>query len=218
MFRRALGISLAIAAPTMGCDNNDTPPDTTQSEDTSNSSGDDTDDAASDDSSASADASSDASSEDAGPDTSTAGDSSEPLEDTSEPLEDTSGPLEDVDEDSTDISESDASEDAAEDASGTPVTWAQVHPIFKASCGGCHGGSTPTGGSGGHAIGSADIDIAYQAALLDADGYPACAGLNIAECSLLRIEDGTMPKGGGSPPDAEARALILQWLTDGQLQ
>ncbi len=211
MFRRALGISLALALPATACDDNETPPssDTAQSEDTSNANEDSDDDAKAEDDTS---ASEDAASEDAGPDTSTGVDTSEPAEDTSEPAED-------IARDASDIGESDVSGDVSEgDSSEPPVTWAQVHPIFKASCSGCHGGGTPTSGSGGHAIGSADIGVAYDAAMLAADRYPACDGLTIGECALLRIEDGTMPPGGGSSTDDAAQALILEWIADGMLE
>ncbi len=113
------------------------------------------------------------------------------------------------------------SPEVSEETTG-PVTWDAVYPIFASSCTPCHGGNTPTGGSGGHAIASADKATAYAASQLNAD---VCPGKTIGECALVRIQNGSMPASGDCQnpigpkcPDAAEQALIQQWIDDGMLE
>ena len=112
-----------------------------------------------------------------------------------------------------------------EDPSWVPdvdITYdAHVQPILEAKCGDCHTGS----GVGGH-----DIGINYS----DAPSAPAhagCAGLNLAQCALVRIELGQMPAGAGCggvvDDDAPNASLCIttsefdtltQWLATGMLE
>lgn len=115
------------------------------------------------------------------------------------------------------------------DTTTGPVTWDQVYPIFHGDCVPCHAGngSTASSGSGGHAMGAADMAIAYQASQLDASGSApaACQGKKKGECALIRVKDGSMPASGDCAenppgakcPTAEEQALIQQWIDDGML-
>ncbi|MDH3589605.1 MAG: hypothetical protein OEQ74_09390, partial [Gammaproteobacteria bacterium] len=86
-----------------------------------------------------------------------------------------------------------------------PVGYAaDVQPILLPKCGACHGGN----GVGGH-----DIAIEYNDAFLDAD---ACPGLNIAECALVRIKNGSMPQGAGCTGDPVLDAGNANCLTQAE--
>ncbi len=93
-----------------------------------------------------------------------------------------------------------------------------AQPIYGGKCGGCH----TTGSSGGHSIG-AD----YEDAFLTADNS-SCVGLNIGECTIVRIQSGQMPLGGGcggvvadDAGNADSciteteMALLEAWVEDG---
>lgn len=98
------------------------------------------------------------------------------------------------------------------------VTYADVQPIYASKCSGCHTG----GGSGGH-----DIGTTFADALLSS--Y-YCSGKKKGECTIVRIQDGTMPQGGGcsgnpttdaNKPQCLTQAeqdKIAQWILDGLLQ
>lgn len=111
-----------------------------------------------------------------------------------------------------------------EDTAGK-TTWDAVHGIFARKCTPCHAGIEPDDGSGGHAIGSGDKNIAYAASQLDAK-VAQCVGKKVGECALTRILNGSMPQGkncAGNPGAAgcltEAeKELILEWLSDGMLR
>jgi hypothetical protein len=101
------------------------------------------------------------------------------------------------------------------------TTWtADIQPLFDAKCTGCHTGSN----LGGHNLGSE-----YTAAL-DAANAGACADLNKAECTIVRIQNGSMPQGAGCSGDAATDAgndqcftqaeqdLIQAWIDGGSVE
>ncbi|MEL7449039.1 MAG: thrombospondin type 3 repeat-containing protein [Pseudomonadota bacterium] len=73
-----------------------------------------------------------------------------------------------------------------------PKYFANVQPVLQAKCMPCH----TQFGSGDHNIGSQ-----YDDAFLPADDFNECAGLNIGQCSLVLIQSGEMPLGGGCSGD-----------------
>ncbi|MDP6947242.1 MAG: hypothetical protein QF464_24050, partial [Myxococcota bacterium] len=94
-----------------------------------------------------------------------------------------------------------------------------AQPIYGDKCGPCH----TFGSSGGHSIGTH-----YDDGLLDS--YH-CAGLTKAECTLVRIADGSMPVGqqcGGPVPDDAPNAdkcvtqseyaTLEAWIAGGMLE
>jgi len=103
-----------------------------------------------------------------------------------------------------------------------PVTYTtHAQPIYSDRCTGCHTGN----GSGGHDIGSVFADASAPAT------SGACAGLTVAECTLIRIADGSMPlnAGCGGPvaddsPNAAScvtvtqYALLEEWIAGGMLE
>jgi len=107
---------------------------------------------------------------------------------------------------------SDAGADAGPDAGPPgPTFTADVHPLFKDYCGGCHTGS----GFGGHNMGAASVDAAY------ADSQTAsnvCGGKTKGACAGVRVRNGEMPPGGF--PDLEGRKQIADtidaWVAAGQ--
>lgn len=222
MLKPAIGLSLLLIAPSLGCDDNASPSeddvaDTSAPEDDTAASDDADDDASTEDVSADVGPDDDASSEDVGEDIGRPDDASDDA--LASDVDDVQSS--DLAEDTDDATQTDAAD--IEDDVPTAVTWAEIHPIFVASCGGCHGSNSPSGGSGGQSIGSADIDVAYDAAMLSAD-IAKCAGKTIAECALLRIEDGSMPPSGAcrnppspSCPSTESQDLIQRWLDSGML-
>lgn len=103
--------------------------------------------------------------------------------------------------------------------------FSDIHQIFVSDCGGCHTGATPSSGSGGHALGAADVSVAYQASQKLAN-IAKCSGKTVGECALIRIKDGSMPASGdcnNTPkgekcPTEAMQALIQAWIDDGQLE
>ena len=87
----------------------------------------------------------------------------------------------------------------------SPTFKGDAQPIFQKYCGDCHNG----GGSGGH-----DIAMDYDDALL-ASYY--CNDLNKGECTVVRIEDGSMPKGAGPKVSADDLEVLKKWI-DGGMQ
>ncbi len=70
------------------------------------------------------------------------------------------------------------------------ISWAaDVQPMLSNYCGGCHGDS-------GCTTGLCWLD-SYDTVVGETNG--GCAS-SVAECIPIRIEDGTMPQGGGCPP------------------
>ena len=74
-----------------------------------------------------------------------------------------------------------------------------VKPIYMQYCSGCHSG----GNSGGTNFASS-----YADAVKDSSPPPAaCSGLTVAECTIVRIQNGSMPTSGS----------IMAQLTNGEL-
>ena len=82
-------------------------------------------------------------------------------------------------------------------------SYADVEAIFGAKCTGCHTG----GGSGGHNIGNTAADSSKSA------NHPSCSGLNVGECTIVRIKSGQMPQGGGCSGDPATDAGKPSCLT-----
>jgi len=78
-----------------------------------------------------------------------------------------------------------------------------AQPIFQKYCTGCHNG----GGSGGH-----NIAMVYDDALKDS--Y-YCNGLKKGECTVVRIEDGSMPKGAGAKVPPKDIQILKDWIAAG---
>lgn len=106
------------------------------------------------------------------------------------------------------------------DPTDTPtpaVTWDEVHPIFADKCGPCH----TTAANGGHSMGGADADSAYDDSQVDRNGQTR------GELAYDRILAGTMPPGCSGDPEQDADIIdfcltqaeqdtVDQWITDGQ--
>ncbi len=102
-------------------------------------------------------------------------------------------------ESSTDCGADVCTDGACLPVSAGPTYDDDVQPIYMEHCSDCHSG----GNSGGTNFASS-----YAAAIQSANPPPAyCAGLTVAECTILRIEDGSMPTAGS----------ILADLTNGEL-
>jgi hypothetical protein len=100
------------------------------------------------------------------------------------------------------------------------VTYAgTAQPIFQAHCAPCH----TVGKSGG-------VNFASNYADTQGAAYPAaCAGLNVGACALVRIKNGSMPKGKGCSGDpamdagkaacltAAEQAALDAWIKGGEL-
>ncbi len=71
-----------------------------------------------------------------------------------------------------------------------------AQPIYMDKCAPCH----TSFGSGGHNIGTS-----YADAFLAADDSD-CDGLNVGECTIVRIQSGEMPAGAGCTGDPAADA------------
>jgi len=111
-----------------------------------------------------------------------------------------------------------AAADAGPETSASPTFANDIAAILGAKCAGCHTGGA---GSGGHNIGDTASDAAKNA------GNPSCSGLTVAECSILRIKDGSMPLGAGCSGDpatdagnaacltADEQALVQAWVDAG---
>lgn len=85
-----------------------------------------------------------------------------------------------------------------------PPTWTvDAAPILAAKCGACH----TLNGAGGTNFGSV-----YADALIAAK-FMSCANMNVAQCSLLRIKNGSMPKGKNCTGDPVLDAANLDCLT-----
>jgi hypothetical protein len=96
------------------------------------------------------------------------------------------------------------------------VTYADVQPIYQAKCSPCH----TTLGSGGTNFGSfyADSQLASY----------YCAGQTKGFCTLVRVQNGSMPAGAGctgSPVldsgnpaclTAGEQATLTDWITQGE--
>jgi len=101
---------------------------------------------------------------------------------------------------------------------GCPVTYAfSVRPILAAHCASCH----TTGGSGG---------VNFAAVYADSQlASNVCPGKTVGACTLVRIQDGSMPDGAGCTGNpamdtgnaaclsASEQATIQAWITGGQM-
>ena len=108
-----------------------------------------------------------------------------------------------------------ATEDAgAEDAGSSDVTDVDpgpsaptytndIQPLLAGWCGGCHTGAS-SGGSNFANVYEDNLKPSYY-----------CSGKTVAECILPRIDDNSMPLGGGLVVSAEERALVEAWIDAG---
>jgi hypothetical protein len=131
--------------------------------------------------------------------------------DVAEPAADTGGG--DAAEPSADAAQPDAApapeaEPAPAPEAGGDLTYeGDAGPIFAAKCTPCHTG----GSSGGHDIGSSHAESQKAAG--------ACPDKTIAECAVVRIENGTMPLGKGcGGPVADDAANAGTCVTETELQ
>ena len=93
--------------------------------------------------------------------------------------------------------------DASEPDTSGGVIWEHVQPILEGACTGCHTG----GASGGTNFASVYADNLK-------DSY-YCAGQSVGECVVQRMDDNTMPPGGGANVSAPDRALLDEWIAGG---
>lgn len=82
-----------------------------------------------------------------------------------------------------------------------------VQPIFQAKCAGCHVDSGT-----GMCAGGTCLATSYAALDRAATGA-SCVGLSVAECTQVRIDDGTMPRGRGCTGDPELDAANASCLS-----
>ena len=104
----------------------------------------------------------------------------------------------------TDTGSADA---GATDAGPAAPDFAAVAAALEVSCGGCHGGAA------GCSISSACF-LDDEAALTKAPGNGAACGdtASVAECSVARIDNGTMPPGGQNAPTDEEVAVLEAYI------
>jgi mono/diheme cytochrome c family protein len=109
----------------------------------------------------------------------------------------------DVDPDTADVDpDTDIDDDA--DVPPGPTYTNDIQAIYQASCSSCH--TRQTGCSGGVCFGAFYTESQRASNV--------CTGLTVAECTLIRIENGSMPLGGGFISAAD-RALIQEWINAG---
>ncbi|UJR78722.1 MopE-related protein [Sandaracinus amylolyticus] len=99
---------------------------------------------------------------------------------------------------------------------GCGVSYTTVRPMLEALCGPCH-----TTGS------ASALNVRDYASTQIAAG--SCAGLTQGACMMVRVQNGTMPRGGGCTGDpaldvgrpacldADDQAALQAWITGGQL-
>ena len=96
-----------------------------------------------------------------------------------------------------------------DDTSGAGISYtANVQPIYQEKCAPCHTGAV--GCSGAACFGAVYADTQNQAG--------ACAGLTVGECTLQRIQAGSMPLGAGCSGDPATDAANGACLTAEQQQ
>ncbi|MEC9072424.1 MAG: hypothetical protein VX938_08605, partial [Myxococcota bacterium] len=87
-----------------------------------------------------------------------------------------------------------------------------VQPIFDEFCGGCHSDSSP---DPMNCYGDRCFASHYEANKMESNH---CDGETTGACTLIRINDGSMPMGMGGPPaivpDLE-RDIIDDWILSG---
>lgn len=92
----------------------------------------------------------------------------------------------------------------AQPGPGETTTYvADVQPIYFSKCAPCHTGLSV----GGH-----DIGTTYADAFLDAEDSD-CDGLNVAQCTIIKIQNGDMPQGAGCTGDPSLDAMNASCLT-----
>lgn len=103
-----------------------------------------------------------------------------------------------------------ATDTATTDAPGPAAAdFAAVASALKASCGGCHGGAA------GCSIASACfLDDEENLTNAPVNGAACGNAESVAECSVARIGNGTMPPGGANAPSAEEVAVLEAYLSD----
>ena len=82
---------------------------------------------------------------------------------------------------------------------------ADIQPIFRAKCAGCHVDSGT-----GSCAGRTRLATGYESLDMPAT---ACAGLSVAECAQVRIKNGSMPRARGCTGDPEVDAVNASCLT-----
>ena len=100
-----------------------------------------------------------------------------------------------------------ATDTAAVDSGPSAPDFAAVSAALETSCGGCHGGAA------GCSIASACF-LDDEANLTKAPGNGAACGdsASVAECSIARIDNGTMPPSGVAPA-AEDLAVLEAYVS-----
>lgn len=120
----------------------------------------------------------------------------------SEREEDTvDGSEEESEEDSEEESEEDSGEDSVGEETSS-MNWSLLFPFLEAECGGCHleGGYAPL----------------FTAEYGQANAY-SCPNSTVAECMLIRVNDGTMPP-NGDKVSVELIEAVETWIADGYLE
>ena len=85
-----------------------------------------------------------------------------------------------------------------------------IQPIYQTYCDGCH---TTRIGQGG-----TNFALNYAETFDMVRFYGPCMGLTIAECSVQRMTDSTMPPPSDDDPvDMNDTSLVNQWIQQGQL-
>jgi len=94
-----------------------------------------------------------------------------------------------------------------EDGACEVVTFDQhVQPVLALACGACHTNQNK---------GNTNFGAIYEDNL--ANSY-YCPGETVGACVLTRIDDGTMPPGGGSNLGASTKSMIQIWLDGGMVE
>ncbi len=83
---------------------------------------------------------------------------------------------------------------------------AHIQPTLALACGACHTNQNK---------GNTNFGAVYEDNL-SASQY--CPGETVGACVLVRIEDGTMPPGGGSNLGASTKSMIQIWLDGGMIE
>ena len=96
----------------------------------------------------------------------------------------------------------DVPEVSVPDASGG-VFWVHAEPLLVKACNGCHTGGS-NGGNNFASVYEDNLKPSYY-----------CAGQTVGECVLVRIDDNTMPPGGGANLTADERAVLDAWVEAG---
>jgi hypothetical protein len=117
-------------------------------------------------------------------------------------------PESEVDEDakgSPGFEEVDGGDDGGTDGGGpVTATWTGgVQEILAEYCGTCH----TTDGKGNTNFASSYAEVTSISLV--------CPGKKLGECAVIRIENGSMPKGNGSSPGFDEIQLLKEWIAAG---